>query len=103
MVPALEGFGLAIQESGPGYTCGPPPARTPGTPWAGSPTRGIVVGPGVFYGDAGNGFVRVALTASDERIDAAVRGLAVAGRQAVTMCDSRHNVARFWGISELPD
>jgi aspartate/methionine/tyrosine aminotransferase len=38
--------------------------------------RGIVVGPGVFYGDAGNGFIRVALTASDERIDAAAARLA---------------------------
>jgi aspartate/methionine/tyrosine aminotransferase len=36
---------------------------------------GIVVGPGVFYGDAGNGFIRVALTAADERIDAAVARL----------------------------
>jgi aspartate/methionine/tyrosine aminotransferase len=34
------------------------------------------VGPGVFYGDAGNGFIRVALTAADERIDAAVARLA---------------------------
>jgi aspartate/methionine/tyrosine aminotransferase len=38
--------------------------------------RGIVVGPGVFYGDAGNGFIRVALTASDERIAAAAARLA---------------------------
>jgi aspartate/methionine/tyrosine aminotransferase len=36
---------------------------------------GIVVGPGVFYGEAGQGFVRVALTGSDERIDAAVERL----------------------------
>lgn len=37
--------------------------------------RGIVAGPGTFYGDAGAGFVRVALTASDERVDAAVERL----------------------------
>ena len=36
---------------------------------------GIVVGPGSFYGAAGEGYVRVALTASDERIDAAVERL----------------------------
>jgi aspartate/methionine/tyrosine aminotransferase len=30
----------------------------------------------VFYGDAGTGFVRVALTGTDERIDAAVARLA---------------------------
>jgi aspartate/methionine/tyrosine aminotransferase len=37
-----------------------------------------VVGPGIFYGDAGNGYIRVALTGSDERIDAAVARLASA-------------------------
>lgn len=37
--------------------------------------RGIVAGPGTFYGDAGAGFVRVALTATDERVDAAVERL----------------------------
>jgi aspartate/methionine/tyrosine aminotransferase len=30
----------------------------------------------VFYGDAGHGYVRVALTGTDERIDAAVARLA---------------------------
>lgn len=30
--------------------------------------RGILVAPGSFYGSAGRGFVRIALTASDERI-----------------------------------
>jgi len=35
---------------------------------------GILVGPGVFYGEAGRGHVRVALTASDERVaEAAAR------------------------------
>mgnify|MGYP001814964724 CR=1 FL=1 len=33
--------------------------------------RGILVAPGTFYGEAGDGFVRVALTASDERVGAA--------------------------------
>ncbi|MBI5161363.1 MAG: succinyldiaminopimelate transaminase [Micrococcales bacterium] len=37
--------------------------------------RGILVAPGSFYGAAGAGHVRVALTATDERIDAAVRRL----------------------------
>lgn len=36
---------------------------------------GILVAPGDFYGEAGAHFVRVALTASDERIQAAVRRL----------------------------
>ena len=37
--------------------------------------RGIVVAPGDFYGEAGVGFVRIALTASDERISAACQRL----------------------------
>lgn len=36
---------------------------------------GILVAPGDFYGSAGDRFVRVALTASDERVDAAVKRL----------------------------
>ncbi|KRB74953.1 succinyldiaminopimelate transaminase [Nocardioides sp. Root190] len=38
--------------------------------------QGILVAPGAFYGAAGSHHVRVALTASDERIDAAVARLA---------------------------
>ncbi|WP_308189003.1 succinyldiaminopimelate transaminase [Streptacidiphilus sp. ASG 303] len=36
---------------------------------------GILVAPGDFYGEAGERFVRVAFTAVDERVDAAVRRL----------------------------
>ena len=72
LIPALQEFGLTISDSDAGLYL-----------WAsdGSPTwetvdrfaeLGIVVGPGSFYGEAGNGFVRIALTGSDERIDAAV-------------------------------
>ena len=38
--------------------------------------RGILVAPGAFYGRAGHRHVRVAFTATDERIDAAVARLA---------------------------
>ena len=38
---------------------------------------GILVAPGVFYGEAGRDHVRVALTASDERVGAAVERLAL--------------------------
>ncbi|MFE2229690.1 succinyldiaminopimelate transaminase [Streptomyces kronopolitis] len=38
--------------------------------------RGILVAPGDFYGTAGERFVRIAFTATDERVDAAVRRLA---------------------------
>lgn len=37
--------------------------------------RGILVAPGDFYGAAGDRFVRIALTATDERVAAAVRRL----------------------------
>jgi succinyldiaminopimelate transaminase len=37
--------------------------------------RGILVAPGDFYGEAGEKFVRVALTATDERVRAAVERL----------------------------
>ena len=36
---------------------------------------GILVAPGDFYGEAGETFVRVALTATDERVAAAVARL----------------------------
>lgn len=39
-------------------------------------TRGILVAPGDFYGQAGKNFVRVALTATDERVRAAAERLA---------------------------
>ncbi|RCW42774.1 succinyldiaminopimelate aminotransferase [Halopolyspora algeriensis] len=38
--------------------------------------RGILVAPGTFYGPGGSAHVRIALTASDERIDAAAKRLA---------------------------
>ncbi|MFX4291319.1 succinyldiaminopimelate transaminase [Streptomyces bohaiensis] len=38
--------------------------------------RGVLVAPGDFYGSAGERFVRVALTATDERVAEAVRRLA---------------------------
>ncbi|MFI9236447.1 succinyldiaminopimelate transaminase [Streptomyces cinnamoneus] len=38
--------------------------------------RGILVAPGDFYGPAGGRFVRIAFTATDERVEAAVRRLA---------------------------
>ena len=38
--------------------------------------RGILVAPGSFYGAAGSRHVRVAFTATDERVDAAVARLA---------------------------
>jgi succinyldiaminopimelate transaminase len=76
LVPALQQFGLEIKDSDAGLylwsTAGEDTWDTVGR----LADLGIVVGPGVFYGDAGTGFVRVALTGTDERIDAAVARLA---------------------------
>ncbi|MDQ0633202.1 succinyldiaminopimelate transaminase [Arthrobacter pascens] len=78
LVPALNRFGLEIKESDAGLylwsTAGEGTWETVGR----LADHGIVVGPGVFYGEAGNGFVRVALTGTDERIDAAVSRLTAA-------------------------
>jgi aspartate/methionine/tyrosine aminotransferase len=75
LLPALRAFGMEIQESKAGLylwsTAGEATWDTVGR----LAELGIVVGPGVFYGDAGNGFIRVALTGTDERINAAVERL----------------------------
>ena len=57
-------------------TCGRPAARTAGRPSSWLADRGILVAPGAFYGVAGKEHVRIAFTATDERVDAAVARLA---------------------------
>ncbi|MFJ4226296.1 succinyldiaminopimelate transaminase [Paenarthrobacter nicotinovorans] len=75
LVPALEQFGLQIHESKAGLYLWSTAGEATWDTVARFADLGIVVGPGVFYGDAGNGFIRVALTGTDERIDAAVERL----------------------------
>jgi succinyldiaminopimelate transaminase len=76
LLPALLDFGLEIKDSDAGLYLWSTAGEGTWDTVARLADRGIVVGPGVFYGDAGNGYVRVALTGSDERIDAAVARLA---------------------------
>ena len=78
LVPALLDFGLEIKESDAGLYLWSTAGEGTWDTVARLAERGIVVGPGVFYGEAGNGYVRVALTGTDERIDAAVTRLAAA-------------------------
>ena len=78
LVPALLDFGLEIKDSDAGLYLWSTAGESTWDTVARLAERGIVVGPGVFYGEAGNGFIRVALTGSDERIDAAVSRLAAA-------------------------
>ena len=74
--PALEKAGLAIEHSDAGLylwaTAGEPCRLTVRR----LATEGVLVAPGEFYGPAGARHVRVALTASDERIETAARRLA---------------------------
>ncbi len=75
--PALESAGWRVEESAAGLYLW---ATRPGLDGWSSVQRlaeaGILVAPGEFYGPRGAGHIRVALTATDERIDAAVRRLA---------------------------
>ncbi|TLM85548.1 succinyldiaminopimelate transaminase [Pseudarthrobacter sp. NamE2] len=75
LVPALQQFGLEIKDSDAGLYLWCTAGEDTWTTVARLAERGIVVGPGVFYGEAGNGYVRVALTGTDERIDATVARL----------------------------
>ncbi|WP_079597337.1 succinyldiaminopimelate transaminase [Arthrobacter sp. P2b] len=75
LVPALLDFGLEIKDSDAGLYLWSTAGEDTWDTVARLAERGIVVGPGVFYGEAGNGYVRVALTGTDERIDAAVARL----------------------------
>jgi succinyldiaminopimelate transaminase len=76
LLPALQEFGLEIKESDAGLYLWSTAGESTWETVDRLAALGIVVGPGVFYGEAGNGFVRVALTGTDERIDAAVARLA---------------------------
>ncbi|MEE2521281.1 succinyldiaminopimelate transaminase [Pseudarthrobacter sp. J75] len=75
LVPALERFGLTIHESHAGLYLWCTAGEDTWTTVDRLASLGIVVGPGVFYGQAGEGYIRVALTGTDERIDAAVERL----------------------------
>ena len=76
LLPALQSAGLTVDDSEAGLylwaTRGEPCRDT--VAWLAQ--LGILVAPGEFYGPKGSRHVRVALTATDERISAAVQRLA---------------------------
>lgn len=75
LLPAVRGAGFRIDESVAGlylWATRDEDARTT-LDWCAD--RGILVAPGDFYGPAGSRHVRMALTATDERIAAAVERL----------------------------
>ncbi|MHC9294215.1 succinyldiaminopimelate transaminase [Mycobacterium sp. LTG2003] len=75
LLPAFRAAGFTVEHSEAGLylwaTRGEPCRET--LKWLAG--RGILVAPGEFYGPAGAQYVRVALTATDERITAAVQRL----------------------------
>jgi succinyldiaminopimelate transaminase len=75
LLPAVRSFGLRVEQSEAGLylwaTAGEPGRETVER----LAERGILVAPGDFYGAAGREHVRIALTATDERLAAAVRRL----------------------------
>ncbi|WP_411730987.1 succinyldiaminopimelate transaminase [Paeniglutamicibacter sp.] len=75
LVPALGAFGLRIVDSVGGLYLWCTADEDCWTTLGRLAELGIVAGPGAFYGTAGEKFVRIALTASDERIRSAVERL----------------------------
>jgi len=75
MLTALETAGFGIDESGAGLYLWATREEDAMATVASLAELGILVAPGTFYGPSGAQHVRVALTASDERIAAAARRL----------------------------
>ncbi|MCB2411757.1 succinyldiaminopimelate transaminase [Demequina sp. TTPB684] len=75
LLPALREAGFAIDDSAAGLYLWSSRGEDCWDTISWLADRGIVAAPGVFYGKAGSRHVRVALTASDERIAAAARRL----------------------------
>ncbi|MEU2946027.1 succinyldiaminopimelate transaminase [Nocardiopsis alba] len=74
---AFEGAGWRIEHSQAGlYLWASHPDHDSWGAVGALAERGVLVAPGAFYGTAGEGHVRVAFTAIDERVDAAVERLA---------------------------
>ncbi|MDT0120885.1 succinyldiaminopimelate transaminase [Kocuria marina subsp. indica] len=73
--PAVEAFGLTIEHSEAGLYLWATAGEDTWDTVERFARLGIVVGPGTFYGDAGHGYVRLSLTASDEHMAAAVQRL----------------------------
>jgi succinyldiaminopimelate transaminase len=78
LLPALTGAGFRVDDSQAGLYLWASRDEDCWTTVAALAELGILVAPGSFYGPAGSRHVRVALTASDDRVAAAVARLSVA-------------------------
>jgi aspartate/methionine/tyrosine aminotransferase len=72
LLPALEAAGFRIDHSEAGLYLWATRDEDAWVTLSWLAERGVLVAPGSFYGPAGGRHVRVALTTTDERIDAAV-------------------------------
>lgn len=72
---AVEGFGLRVDHSDAGLYLWATRGEDSWATVEALASRGILVAPGTFYGHAGREHVRIALTATDERIAAAAARL----------------------------
>jgi len=75
LTPALERAGFRIEHSDAGLYLWATREEDCWTTVTDLAARGVLVAPGAFYGAAGRRHVRVALTASDERVAAAAQRL----------------------------
>jgi aspartate/methionine/tyrosine aminotransferase len=75
LLPALGHAGIRVEHSEAGLYLWGTAGEDTWTTVGRLAEAGIVVGPGTFYGEAGDGYIRVSLTGTDERVDAAVKRL----------------------------
>lgn len=82
LVPALARAGFRVDHSGAGLYLWATRGEDCWASVAALAELGILAAPGVFYGPTGAGHVRLALTATDERVAAAADRLGAAGQPA---------------------
>ncbi|MFL6168659.1 MAG: succinyldiaminopimelate transaminase [Ornithinibacter sp.] len=75
LLPAVEAFGLRVDDSEAGLYLWATAGEDGRATIERLAARGILAAPGDFYGPAGREHVRIALTATDERVSAAARRL----------------------------
>ena len=75
LLPAVQAFGLRVDDSEAGLYLWATAGEDGRATVERLAARGILAAPGDFYGPAGREHVRIALTATDERVAAAVRRL----------------------------
>lgn len=71
LIPAVEKFGLKIEDSEAGLYLWATAGEDTWETVERFAELGILIGPGVFYGERGQGYVRIALTGTDTDIEAA--------------------------------